>query len=482
MSHEGPLCPGCKRTVLSRYNREPLCASCAARPTALHGQAPTWLWDSPALRQALADQDLGEAVRLVRTAAGLTQAQLGELVPGWSKLVVHRIETGARGTLFDIRVLLAWADAIAMPREALLPVIVGIPEATVEISPPEHPDEEDVDRRTFHGTVLALTAGALLPADTTPPARVGTAHLRYLQACADELYARDWTIGGASLLRQAAGLFQQTKNLIDEAEYPSALTPDLLAVGTNLGICGSFIAFDAGDMATARRLAEQARLLADGTDDAGLQAHLYATMALYSTSLARLSGRRGPAREALRFLDRAEDAARYDSSPQLGALINMRRATAAALLNHEHTVRTAVLTAYRDLDRGPHPADRPWHGFVTHAEVRGHEARVAADTGDHQRAVTLYERTLAGAELRPRNRTFYQARLASVRLEQGDHHGALETGRSALTALEGQVSSVRALNLLRPLGKSGDEEFTGRLAAVQAAMTREYGARHDTSA
>ncbi|MFC4048268.1 helix-turn-helix transcriptional regulator [Actinomadura syzygii] len=443
------------------------------------GQAPTWLWDSPRLRQALVDHELGEAVRLVREAAGLTQEQMGALVPGWNKQMVHRVETGARGTLFDIRGLLAWADAVAMPREALLPVILGIPDATVEISPSGHCDEEDVDRRTFHGTALALTAGALFPAAVAPVDRVGYAHLHYLQACTEELYARDWAIGGASLLRQATLLFQQTKNLIGEAEYPNRLAPDLLGVCANLGVCASFIAFDAGDLATARRLIQDARELADGTEDGSLRAHVYAIMALQSTSLARLSGRRGPAREALRFLDRAEEAARYEMSPKLRALINMRRATAAGLQNEEHTARTALRTAYRDLDRGPHPDDRPWFGFVTHAEVRGHEAQMAVDTGDFVRAASLYQATLQEPMLPQRNRTFYQAQLANAQLKQGDRRGAFKNGRSALTTLEESVGSVRALNILRPLRDLGDEEFADRFATVAVAMSREYRAFHD---
>ncbi|GAA2148969.1 hypothetical protein GCM10009727_52190 [Actinomadura napierensis] len=472
------MCPRCKATRLSRYNYEPVCASCASADVSIAGHAPTWLWDSPKLRQVLADHDLGEAVRLVRNAAGLTQEQMGSLVPGWNKVMVHRIETRARGTLFDVRELLAWADALHMPREALLPVILGTPNATVEISKSQQLEEENVDRRTFNGAVVTLTASALLPALSAPPERIGSAHIRYLQACVEELHARDWTVGGAGLLRQAMLLFQQTKHLIDEAEYPTSMTTDLLSAGANLGVCGSFIAFDAGDMATARRLAHEARLLADGTADGGLRAHVFATMALQSTTLARLSLRRGPAREALRFLDCAEEATRYEMSPKLRALINMRRATAAALLGEEHTTRSAVLTAHRELDRGPHPSDRPWFAFVTHAEVLGHEARAAADSGNRGQAAVLYERVLEDDDLLPRNQTFYKARLASVRLSLGDHDGALENGRAALSALEGNVTSVRALNTLQSLRAVGDEEFSGRLDAVADTLTAEYRPDH----
>ncbi len=78
------------------------------------------------MRQALARCDLGVAVAMFRVAAGLSQQELAELT-GWSQPAVSLVETGRRDTLYDIRELLRFADAVTMPREALLPVLLGRP-------------------------------------------------------------------------------------------------------------------------------------------------------------------------------------------------------------------------------------------------------------------------------------------------------------------------------------------------------------------
>ncbi|GGL03130.1 hypothetical protein Sme01_19110 [Sphaerisporangium melleum] len=78
------------------------------------------------MRKVLACGDLPAFVALVRAAMGLSQLELASLV-GWSQSTVNRIEHGERGTLYDIRELVRFADAIDMPRHALLPLIMGKP-------------------------------------------------------------------------------------------------------------------------------------------------------------------------------------------------------------------------------------------------------------------------------------------------------------------------------------------------------------------
>ena len=70
---EARLCPACRKTRLSRYNPESLCAPCtrAARtaPSPAERGGPTWLWDLPPMRDALARVDLAAAVAVFRAAA-----------------------------------------------------------------------------------------------------------------------------------------------------------------------------------------------------------------------------------------------------------------------------------------------------------------------------------------------------------------------------------------------------------------------------
>jgi transcriptional regulator with XRE-family HTH domain len=115
------LCPACRKTRLSRYNPQPLCAPCTraaqATPAPAERGAPTWLWDSPPMRDALARVDLAAAVAVFRAAAGLSQHELADIT-GWSQSSLSLFESGHRDTLYDVRALLRFADAVDMPRGA----------------------------------------------------------------------------------------------------------------------------------------------------------------------------------------------------------------------------------------------------------------------------------------------------------------------------------------------------------------------------
>jgi transcriptional regulator with XRE-family HTH domain len=56
----------------------------------------------------------------------MSQAEVGKMT-GWSGPVISHIESGKRDTLYDIRNLLHVVDAFEVPREMLLPVILGHP-------------------------------------------------------------------------------------------------------------------------------------------------------------------------------------------------------------------------------------------------------------------------------------------------------------------------------------------------------------------
>jgi ATP/maltotriose-dependent transcriptional regulator MalT len=267
-------------------------------------------------------------------------------------------------------------------------------------------------------------------------------------------------------------LFGKAKEMLDEGEYNERLGAELLRTGAGLGICGSFLAFDAGELALARRLCQEAALLADSTEDALLRAHVYVTMAVQSTSLARISGRRGPAREALRALGIAKQVAKHEPSPKLHALINMRAAPAAALLGDATAAQGAITQARRELDRKPFDEEPVAFGFVTPTEILGHEARVFADLGKPARAVDLYTGVLEDPVLPARNRALYTGLTADSQLTVGDATGALERGHGTLDLLDQGVNSRRTLNTLRPLTEQ-DPDFRERFAAVARSLVAE---------
>lgn len=144
------------RGRLSRYNPESVCASCArqivATPT-----FPVWLWDSLPLRLALAELDLGAALTIIRTAPGLSQLEFAALL-GWSQSAVARAEAGQRGSLYDIRRLLEVVDAVDMPREALIPLLLG--RSGAEGANGDEAERMSMNRRQFGAGLTGLAAAA----------------------------------------------------------------------------------------------------------------------------------------------------------------------------------------------------------------------------------------------------------------------------------------------------------------------------------
>lgn len=120
------ICAACK----SSYNKGTLCSSCERDAfNAAHGSrhgVPAWIWGTAPMRRMLARVDLGAAVETFRLTAGLTQAEVGKIT-GWSASMIGMIETGKRDTIYDVRNLLHMIDAFEIPREMLLPAILGHP-------------------------------------------------------------------------------------------------------------------------------------------------------------------------------------------------------------------------------------------------------------------------------------------------------------------------------------------------------------------
>jgi transcriptional regulator with XRE-family HTH domain len=429
------------------------------------------------MRAALARMDMSAVSVVLRAAAGLTQEDLANLVPGWSRTMVTRIERGERKTLSYLPELLAFADAVEMPREALVPLIMGDPNATVGLeNVVVQEDGARVDRRRFHATAFGVAAGLVLPASAvtaSAPERVTASHIRYLRSCIDGLWTRDWSLGGAALLRQALRQFGHVREMLDTSDYTEPIGRQLLAAAAELGVCGGFLAIDAGEQTLARRVLNEAVLLASATGDPTISTHAYATLAMQSTSLARVTGWQGLAREALRFLDQAADLARYVPASKVHALIWMRKATASALLDDDLAVKEGIAKARRALDRGRHPSDPHWSAFVAPSEIDGHAARAQADQGAHELGAELYRQVLTDPQLPPRNQAFYQAALAATLFDAGDTTGALDEGLKVLPALEGSVSSVRTLHQLRPVRDTDpDGEFAGRYDTIAQSLTK----------
>jgi hypothetical protein len=132
----GPrVCGACRSTRLSGYNPDAICGPCqralfaeqngGGRPGGRDEMA-AWVWDAGVMRDALARLDFPAVLVIYRSAAGLSQAELAGRT-GFSQSAIWYWEARKRQGIYDIRQLLQFADAVRMPRQALLPVILGHP-------------------------------------------------------------------------------------------------------------------------------------------------------------------------------------------------------------------------------------------------------------------------------------------------------------------------------------------------------------------
>jgi hypothetical protein len=277
------ICLACRVTALSRYNADPLCSACDRTSRETAGAAPTWLWDSDPMREALARVDIPAVVAIFRAASGLSQMELGNLVEGWSQSLVSLTERGQRDTLYDIRKLLAFADTVDMPRAALLPLILGQPDAILESDHTvalQGVGTVDMDRREFTILAAGLAASAVLAA----PARADRAHVRYLQSALTRLRTQDRTVGGGALLSKALRYFAYARRILDESDHTAAIGRELLVVTADLATQSAWFAYDANNQPLARRVYREAALLADSAGAGEHRVHVYAQMAQQATT------------------------------------------------------------------------------------------------------------------------------------------------------------------------------------------------------
>ena len=239
----------------------------------------------------------------------------------------------------------------------------------------------ELSRRGFGGLAAAAGLSAALPA-VSAPRRGHSSHIRYWQACADMLYARDRSVGGTVLLPLA---IQQWRRARLAAREDGARRDGPPASGGGRGAGAVHRVDRAGRRALplARPLYEEARELAAGSGDAMLAVHVLTNQSMLHAELARTGPSREPARQALRLAFQAQDEGRYLPVPRLHALIALRHASAASLLGDKAAFQAAITQARRELDRGPHDGNPPeWLRFVDHTEVTGVEARGWLNLGD----------------------------------------------------------------------------------------------------
>jgi transcriptional regulator with XRE-family HTH domain/tetratricopeptide (TPR) repeat protein len=457
--------------MLARRGGDPLCPTCMKAAREMPSQ-PSWLFDSPLLRQALAEVNLPAVPAIVRAACGVSQRDIA-VMADWSQPTLSYYERGVRDGMYDIRTALQFADAVGMPRAALLPLVFADADASLTVGAGDETSIGLLGRRDSGEADATASLTAALPA-MTAPRRVTAAHIRYWHACADTLYARDRSAGGSVLLPLA---IQQWRRARLAARDPGSgeMAGQLLAAAGELALCTGWIALDGGQLPLARQLYEEARELAAGAGSTMLGVHVLVNQSMIHAELARTGPSREPARQALRLAFQAQDEGRYLPAPRLHALIALRHASAASLLGDKAAFQAAITQARRELGRGPRDENpSEWLRFVDNAEITGVEARGWLNLGDYDQSAHLYRQVLASG-LSRRNRASYGAGLADALLKQGAGQDAVAAAMDVLPALEGGVTSMRCLSRLGLVRQAaanipGAEEFCARFDAIERLL------------
>jgi len=228
-------CPACRTGLLARRG-DPLCLTCMKAAREMSSR-PLWLFDSPLLRQALAHVDLTAVPAIVRAACGLSQRDLAAIA-GWSPAALSYYERGVRDGMFDIRTVLQFADAVGMPRTALLPLVLADPQAGPAAGTEDGTGME-LSRRGFGGLAAAAGVAAVLPPASVPRA-VTSSHARYWLACTDVLYARDRAVGGTVLLSSALQQWQRVQLALKDGAAGET-GRQFLTVAGELALCTGFL-------------------------------------------------------------------------------------------------------------------------------------------------------------------------------------------------------------------------------------------------
>ncbi|MBF6216924.1 helix-turn-helix transcriptional regulator [Nocardia abscessus] len=400
------------------------------------------VWTTPQFRKLLAEGRPGQALALVRREMGLSQADFGALLH-WDRTHAGRVERGEVGTIFDIRELVRAADALGVPRTALLPILLGpVDPRTIE---DRGKGADDMDRRQFGLAATITTVAASAPAPSVPP-RVGSGHVAYFQTLTQRMWNHDNHFGGGDIAEFALRQYGSARRLLDHGGYGRPTGLRLLAETSRLARCAGWLCLDAGRATVARQCYVESALMAEQADNDELLANALASLTFLTTD-------RPTSREPVRLAQRASHLARRIPSARLNAVRSAREAVAYAAIGERQDFEQAMTRAWREVERGLDDVDEPvWLHHVTPFEIRSIEARGRVYLGQHDRAVSIYRETIGerGTQ-RPRDETSYRAYFAAALAGLGDTTAAITEAHAALTLLEGPVNSPRLLAELRPV-------------------------------
>ncbi|WP_194852901.1 helix-turn-helix domain-containing protein [Nocardia sp. SYP-A9097] len=419
------------------------------------------IWEFAPFRQLLAAGRIGPALALVRKAMGLSQADFGELLH-WDRAHTGRVERGDVATVFDVRELRRIADALGIPRLALLPLLLE-PDDARSIETGGREGADNVDRRQFGLTAALASTGT---AAWTTPIQVKPAHLAYVRTLNEQLWVHDNLHGGGGIARRAHRQYRFVRRLVENGTYSLSVGLELTSAVGWLSNTVAWLARDCGRPQFARQQLMESVLLAEQSRDFILLAATVGDLANLAAAVSTTN------LEPVRLAQRSTELVRSVSSVRLNALKAAEESTAYAAVGDLREFERALTRVDRECDRGLDSGDDPaWLNHVTEAELRVHEARGRKLLGQHSQAANLFRESINRPATLPRDEASYRTYYAASLTGLGDTTTAITAAHTALDLLESQVNSPRLLCELRPIRRVA--------ARIRTAEAEHFAQRFD---
>ncbi|MBF6302238.1 helix-turn-helix domain-containing protein [Nocardia amamiensis] len=394
--------------------------------------------------------DIGERLRAIRQAAGLSLAALAARIP-FSRSYLGHIETGARPASAEVVAAYTRACGEVTCDPVTLVSVLG---------------RADVDRRSFLRTSVysaALSATALASQSdmarlirVDDSARVGMAEVRAVQGITDAFLRLDEVKGGG-IGRTAVAEFLSTDvaSLLRSRFADSTVRSAAFSAAAELAYLAGFKAHDAGEDGIGQRYFLSALRLAEESGVPGQDGFVFRILALqgsdirqrkFSVALAEESVRRAAGHvglDAMALFTVAVARCHAESGNKAEAMATLRQAE--PYLNPEMT------------DGQPR-----WMSLwcPNKATVVHQAAKTFLAVGERAAAERFCE--LATSIWSPQTHARVYALTAAetglIRWQLGNHADAVSMWRPALPILS-TVSSDRASNVLRKVRKAAPELF-----------------------
>ncbi|MFS4093675.1 XRE family transcriptional regulator [Streptomyces sp. AF1A] len=402
-------------------------------PTAL----PRELLERADMQAALASHDFGTVFLLARSEARISYSKIA----AECDIKPNRVGELARGqgSVTTFEKIAQIADALRIPGHML-----GLaPREWEAATLAADGDGDDLRRRQFFKTSVAVGLAAGLPTLTRPPVgrTIGSDYPQLLRERTARLRRLDDVLGGGDTYRVYVSEYQYTKALIRDRSHSETTRRNLLSVLAEQAQQAGWAAFDAGRTADAASLYKASHHAATGAGDSALAGNALAFLA-YQTA-----NRDAGAETAARSV---KEAGR-DAPPGVRALLNERLAWAYAVAGRSTETERALDAAQEALAEADGEPQPDWVAWVDATELQIMTGRCWTELRRPLRAVPVLEKALSRYDdTHARDKSLYLSWLAASYLRAGEVEQAAKVTGRALD-LSAEVASVRPRQRLTPL-------------------------------